>query len=199
MLTPLKIQSLATGVNLVDTPPVIVTQPESSSGFVGSTVSFTVEAIGKIPLSYQWYKDGEAISGANNSTMSLSGLLPSDQGVYTAQVSNALGSTTSQPAVLTVLASPFRPGDLPEHLVGWWRFDEASGLRADSSINANHLTEDHLIGSLNENPWGTSEPSIDFEASTRDRVSIDEAFSTELNIYGPSATLTAAGTVFNFR
>ena len=158
MLTPLKIQSLATGVNLVDTPPVIVTQPESSSGFVGSTVSFTVEAIGGIPLSYQWYKDGAAIFEANESTMTISPLGVADGGVYTVQVSNSLDVATSDQATLTVLQKPFRPDALTQGLIAYWDFSESSNLGRDVSGRENNLyNAGNVVQGVGPNGWKSAE------------------------------------------
>jgi sugar lactone lactonase YvrE len=88
------------------TPPTITTQPASQTANVGSNVSFTVAANGTAPLSYQWQKNGTAISGANAATFSLSNVQTSDAGNYTVTVSNSAGSTTSNTATFTVNSAP---------------------------------------------------------------------------------------------
>ena len=89
-------------VNSVVVAPVITTQPSSKTVSAGANVTFTVVATGSSPLSYQWSKDGTAISGAMSSSLSLSNVQTNDAGSYLVMVSNAGGSVTSAEAVLTV-------------------------------------------------------------------------------------------------
>ena len=53
-------------------------------------------------LTYQWYKDGAAISGATASSYTIKSVKASDAGKYTVKVSNSAGSVTSSAATLTV-------------------------------------------------------------------------------------------------
>ncbi|MBO4715661.1 MAG: SUMF1/EgtB/PvdO family nonheme iron enzyme, partial [Verrucomicrobia bacterium] len=55
-------------------------------------------------LTYQWYKDGKAISGATSSSYKINSVKMSDSGKYTVTVSNSAGSVTSAVAALTVEA-----------------------------------------------------------------------------------------------
>ncbi|MFN7141274.1 MAG: FG-GAP-like repeat-containing protein [Limisphaerales bacterium] len=89
--------------------PVIVSQPPSQSVQVGSSVAFTVEAVGDGPISYQWYFEGGEIVGATDSTYSLASAAGSDAGGYVVIVSNEFGSDTSETAVLTVTTAPESP------------------------------------------------------------------------------------------
>ena len=56
-------------------------------------------------LTYQWYKDGTAISGATASSYTIKSVKASDAGKYTVKVSNSAGSVTSSAATLTVNAT----------------------------------------------------------------------------------------------
>lgn len=87
-------------------PPIIITQPQSQSVKAGTNVTFTVAAIGSTPLSYQWCKDGVAITGATNTTLSLANVQYTAGGGYSAKVTNAFGNATSLTATLTVSAAP---------------------------------------------------------------------------------------------
>lgn len=69
---------------------------------VGKQVTISVSASGTAPFTYQWRKDGVNIGGATGGSYSISSVAPSSAGSYTAVVSNAWGSVTSDPAVLTV-------------------------------------------------------------------------------------------------
>src|SRR5439155_3728566 len=84
----------------------ILTQPSSQTVTAGHTASFTVAATGTAPLSYQWNKNGTAITGATSSTYTTPATTNSDSGAqFTVVVSNTVGSVTGSPATLTVNSS----------------------------------------------------------------------------------------------
>jgi len=93
--------------------PVITAQPQPSNLTVqvGSNVSMSVGATGS-SLSYQWTKDGVALTGnpsATTPTLNITNAQTTDTGSYTAVVSNAGGSTTSSAVLLTVSDGPVAP------------------------------------------------------------------------------------------
>ena len=91
------------GVSIV--APIIVAQPASQTVRDGQGVSFTVTATGTAPLIYQWQRGGVAIAGATSATYTIPVAQLSDNGaVFSVVVSNAAGSLTSTPAILTVSA-----------------------------------------------------------------------------------------------
>ena len=96
--------------------PVITQQPSNQTAVVGTTAQFTVAAIGTKPFFYQWDFNQTKITNATNATLTLSNAQLSQAGTYAVVVSNALGSTTSSNAILTV--TPCDPP--PSGLVGWW-------------------------------------------------------------------------------
>ena len=51
----------------------ITTQPASQTVTAGQTATFSVTATGTAPLSYQWKKNGAAISGATASSYTTPG------------------------------------------------------------------------------------------------------------------------------
>jgi hypothetical protein len=83
-------------------PPSIVQQPVSVRVFEGSSATFTVGVTGRGPFSYQWRFEGDAIAGANQSSLVLSNVLFSQAGAYDVVVSNAVGAVTSSTANLLV-------------------------------------------------------------------------------------------------
>lgn len=86
--------------------PIITSHPPSRTVYPGDYVNMSVSATGTGTLSYQWKKDGVAISGATSYYYYVSSSITSaDAGVYTVTVSNSQGSVTSQPATITVLAA----------------------------------------------------------------------------------------------
>jgi hypothetical protein len=85
--------------------PVITAQPQNAGFIPGGSATFTVAASGSPAPTFQWQFKGSAISGATNSSLTLSNLRDSDIGAYTVVASNALGSVTSSPATM-VRVSP---------------------------------------------------------------------------------------------
>jgi len=62
-----------------------------------------VVAAGVGTLTYQWYRNGESISGAVSATYNIAPTIAADNGSFlSVRVSNSSGSTTSEPALLTV-------------------------------------------------------------------------------------------------
>ncbi len=82
--------------------PVITNQPKSITAAQGNAASFSVTATGTAPLSYQWRKNSVNISGATNSTYTISSVSTADAGTYSVGVGNASGSVISNNATLTV-------------------------------------------------------------------------------------------------
>jgi Bacterial lectin len=84
-----------------------VSQPASVTVPLGQTATFTVSATGTGTLTYQWFKNGNPISGANSSFYTTPPTVAGDTGaVFTVLVSNSVGSVTSGPATLTVQIPP---------------------------------------------------------------------------------------------
>jgi hypothetical protein len=81
-----------------------ITQPVSITVEVGQTATFSVTATGTGPLSYQWYENGVAISGATSSTYTTPPTALTDSGsIFTVTVSNSVGTVKSMGATLTVV------------------------------------------------------------------------------------------------
>ena len=88
-------------------PPSITTEPASQTIAAGQTATFSVTATGTAPLSYQWRKNGAAISGANSSSYKTPAETASATGTqFTVLVSDSAGSVLSTAATLTVNAAP---------------------------------------------------------------------------------------------
>lgn len=81
--------------------PVITIQPTDLTVLKGSSATFTVQANGT-DMSYQWYKDGNPISGATKTSYTIDNVSENSAGSYTVTVSNSTGSVTSETAVLTL-------------------------------------------------------------------------------------------------
>ncbi|PYT81684.1 MAG: hypothetical protein DMG40_08195, partial [Acidobacteria bacterium] len=81
--------------------PYITTQPADQTVTVGQTATFSVVATGTAPLSYQWQKNGTAISGATSASYTTPTTTSSDNGAqFVVVVSDSAGSMTSNAATL---------------------------------------------------------------------------------------------------
>ena len=87
--------------------PAIVQQPLSKTAVVGQNATFSVNAAGSNPLSYQWlFNQTNSIAGATNSSLILTNIQLSQAGNYAVLVTNAFGSVSSSNAGLTVTLPP---------------------------------------------------------------------------------------------
>jgi len=125
--------------------PSITGQPANQTPGTGGSASFTVVAIGTEPLTYQWFKDGNAlantgiVSGADSATLRLVGVSAADVGSYAVVVTNALGSATSNAASLAITAPP--PSTVN------WNFGTST---APSASPSSGLTDDISGGLLTQ-------------------------------------------------
>jgi len=85
-------------------PPTFALHPQDAVALPGETVSFQVDAKGTQPLFYSWLFQDQLLSNAFGDSLTLTNLLPVQAGHYRAVATNALGSATSEVAVLTVTA-----------------------------------------------------------------------------------------------
>ncbi|HMS17930.1 MAG TPA: hypothetical protein PKA37_13895, partial [Planctomycetota bacterium] len=81
--------------------PTILVEPSGYAGCPGTNVTFAVVAVG-CNLTYQWFKDGQPIIGANQSILEFAPAYGLDDGNYTVLVTSGPFSTLSTVAVLAV-------------------------------------------------------------------------------------------------
>src|SRR5207248_1756780 len=67
-------------VNAAAAAPTITTQPANQSVTVGQAATISVVATGTAPLSYQWQKNGAAISGATSASYTTPATTSADNG-----------------------------------------------------------------------------------------------------------------------
>ena len=117
-------------------PPVIVSQPASTTNVVGSNAQFSVGAA-NASLTYQWRRGGTNLvnglkfSGATNATLVVTNVSATDVTNYTVVVTNFSGVVTSAPAALVLGASsPPAPSGLtasPTNLLINLRWNAVAG------------------------------------------------------------------------
>ena len=87
---------------VVEGAPIITRQPLGGRVAVGGSFTFSVEATGTEPLSYQWEKNEVAIDGATDSSLVLNGLSLDDAADYSVVISNPVSTVFSDFATLDV-------------------------------------------------------------------------------------------------
>lgn len=85
--------------------PTFTVQPADTTVASGRALQLYAVATGSTPLSYQWFKDGVSIAGANSQALIVDPANTTNNGSYTLQVSNRVSSLRSQPARVTVTAT----------------------------------------------------------------------------------------------
>lgn len=80
---------------LPDAIPIITVQPTPLTPFAGPGVTLVAAAVGNPIPTYQWRKDGVAISGATSGSLTLAGPA-THAGSYSVVATNSAGSATSQ-------------------------------------------------------------------------------------------------------
>jgi len=80
--------------------PAFATALADMSPSEGGTVTATATASGTAPITYQWFKDGVALTGATSATLSLSNASLADEGFYLCRATNTAGTALSTVAQL---------------------------------------------------------------------------------------------------
>jgi hypothetical protein len=89
-------------------PAALLMSPSLRTPYTGLTAiwgkeaTLAVSAWGSGNLSYQWFKDGQAVLGATNATIVYPTVQVSDGGLYSVVISSPYGSVTNTPAQLVV-------------------------------------------------------------------------------------------------
>ncbi|MBI4324173.1 MAG: hypothetical protein HY674_02825, partial [Chloroflexi bacterium] len=89
-------------VSILPAPPQITVQPKSLYTKAGGSATFSLTAVGTLPLSYQWQFNGANIANATGASMTLNNVLTNWSGQYRAIVTNPVGLVTSDEVTLTV-------------------------------------------------------------------------------------------------
>lgn len=86
-------------------PPAISAQPTNTSVVAGTSATFSVTASGVPSVKYQWSRNGIAIAGGTNASLTVTNAQGADNGaVFSVSVSNRVSMLPSSNAVLTVLS-----------------------------------------------------------------------------------------------
>lgn len=138
---------------------VLITEhPATQAVQTGNAVTFNVEATGDNPLSYQWYKNGTAITGAVAKQYVISAVTAGSAGSYTVRVTDANGdNATSNIAVLTVTTAPGT-----SYQMYWSARTSISAYDIETSIPVPGMDYSAVMsaGSLPVADWRNEDPGV---------------------------------------
>jgi hypothetical protein len=111
--------SVIAGAPVVPASPVLELNPTNQTVMAGLPSKMSVEAIGSLPLTYQWTLTRETatsrttvnVPNATNAILVLSNTLPASAGLYSVVVTDASGSVTSDYAHLRVVSLELQPNN----------------------------------------------------------------------------------------
>ena len=104
-----EVSSSLAQLSVVSAPvaPVITAQPANRTVLAGGSITLSVGASGAPTPSYQWRKNGVAIAGANNFTLTVTGAQGGDAGSYDVIIANSAGTVVSSGGTLRVLVRSY--------------------------------------------------------------------------------------------
>lgn len=91
-------------VRELNLPPIVTSQPTSSTNLAGSAASFSVTTVAA--GGYQWRKDGANLNNETNATLAIANVAAGNEGNYDVVITSSYGSATSTVATLTVWYPP---------------------------------------------------------------------------------------------
>ena len=159
-ISGLRVEISGVGLALPPGPPVISVQPNNQTVRDGnappntSLAEFSVVALGRPPLSYQWSADGAPLNGATQRTLTFVNPISGGQGRnFSVVVSNDSGSVTSQVAVLT--SSPLISLPCRLRLVSSLFRVKPSHFRF-RTWSSRRWTRTRYVGFVAADPWSTN-------------------------------------------
>ena len=129
--------------------PNIVTNPVSLAVGGGQAASLTVVATGLPSPAYYWLLNNQPLNGQTNAALTLSNAYAGQAGTYTVIVSNASGSVTSAPAVLTVSNTAPTLAAIPDQTINPGLTLTLTNVAADPDAPPQVLTFSLLDGPAN--------------------------------------------------
>ena len=112
--------------NLAPQVPSIISNPTGQVVRVSGNANLAAAANGAGTSYYQWFFNGNSLSGRTNSSLPLSNISLSQSGSYQIVASNSVGTAGSSRASVTVQLASYFPSNCataPSGLVNWWLGD----------------------------------------------------------------------------
>ena len=93
----------AATLTVLESAPVLLSQPLSQTVTYGLAAGFQVAAQGTFPLHFQWQFNGVSLADETNATLVLNPVTANQAGTYSVVVNNAIGTTAGARATLSVV------------------------------------------------------------------------------------------------
>jgi uncharacterized repeat protein (TIGR03803 family) len=180
---------------VTSSPPYFVSQPINQTLAPGATATLAVTALGNLPLSYRWQRnginlaDGGTVSGSSSNVLTLTNVTETNNGTYVVVATNALGSVSSTGALLTVV-----PMSAPGTRVTTLHWFKLNGPDGD--------TPNGLARGTNGILYGTSPSGGAFHNGTAFSLTTNGTFTTLVSFQGTNGSSPQAallqGTDGNF-
>ena len=184
------VTSVSAALQIIVSPPFIITEPDDATVLAGAAATFSVEAVGDEPLRYQWQMDGTnlidggAIVGSTTSTLTINSASASNAGTYSVIVSNDLDYDLSDRAVLSVVPVT-QPGSFFYSLRSFNSTSSSSGLNPYAGLI--QARDGFLYGTaLN---GGNADYGLTFRLSTEGAYSVLHSFTNGVDGGVPYAGL----------
>ena len=119
-------------------PSIQTNVPTSKTYNYYESISLSVSAVGASPMSYQWYKDGSAISGATSSTYNLGRQtdLSNNGKKFYCKITNSAGTVNSSTCTLTANTTSFKPSiSAPTTHTESYKYNTAITLTVSGTVN----------------------------------------------------------------
>lgn len=141
--------------------PFITTQPIDQKVLSGEPAEFSVVASGDSPLSYQWFKNGADIVGANTPTYSIPSVGTDDLGSYYVSINNPVGSVVSSNVSLNLFQAPVittQPQSLNLNVSGFGNLNV--GVMGDTPFTYEWSKDGQIIPSATEGVYQITNAQI---------------------------------------
>lgn len=160
--------------------PRFVKHPESGYWQVGDAFVLSAAVEGSFPFTYQWFKDGVALSGENERVLVRESTATGDDGNYQLEARNAFGVERSVQARVRIIGDIGEAIDLPELD---WRVSGAGYFFAQEEVSYDGI--DALQSSPATGFFGTlSSVSVEIEGPTNLAVFWKEEFVSSPSTVG---------------
>jgi hypothetical protein len=130
-------------------PQVLSLTPLNAVYYTGhGAQQYTVVANGALPLSYQWYTNGVAVTGATGTNFTTPGNFPVGTYSITVLVSNNISTALSSPVTLTIMAptQPYQLAVLGDSPLAFLPLNDGNSPVGDSYPNDGVVALDYVGG-----------------------------------------------------